>query len=82
MDLTLWLARFRRSDFMGIRRAPARGASSYLAGKVEGMRQFREARGKPCAAYLSILEQSEKEIREIQQLTGFDLYWRLYFALT
>jgi GT2 family glycosyltransferase len=55
---------------------------SYLAGKVEGLRQFREARGKPCANFPAILEQSEKEIREIQQLTGFDLYWRLYFALT
>jgi hypothetical protein len=55
---------------------------SYLSGKVEGLRQFREARGKPCASFPAILEQSEKEIREIQQSTGFDLYWRLYFALT
>jgi GT2 family glycosyltransferase len=60
---------------------------SYLAGKVEGLRQFREARGKLCASipagtFFAILEQSEKEIREIQQSTGFDLYWRLYFALT
>jgi GT2 family glycosyltransferase len=29
-----------------------------------------------------ILECSENEIRELQQLTGFDLYWKLYFALT
>jgi GT2 family glycosyltransferase len=58
---------------------------SYLAGKVEGLRQFRELRGKPCPAVgrlPEILEKSEREIREIQQLTGFDLYWRLYFALT
>ena len=55
---------------------------SYLAGKVEGLRQFRGVRGKACAGFPAILERSEKEIREIQQLTGFDLYWRLYFALT
>lgn len=55
---------------------------SYVVGKVQGMRQFRQARGKPCARLPVVLEQSEKEIREIQQLTGFDWYWRLYFALT
>ncbi len=60
---------------------------SYLAGKAQGLRRFREARGDPCARFAAgtfsaILEQSEKEIRELQQLTGFDLYWRLYFALT
>jgi GT2 family glycosyltransferase len=63
---------------------------SYLAGKMEGLRLFREVRGKHCTDFpataignfATILEQSEKEIREIQQLTGFDLYWKLYFALT
>jgi hypothetical protein len=61
---------------------------SYLAGKVEGLRQFRETRGERCAgvpaaaALSEILEQSERQIREIQQSTGFDWYWRLYFALT
>ena len=57
---------------------------SYIAGKVEGLRQFREARGKHCAQFSAAIvriEQSENEIREIQQSTGFDLYWRLYFAL-
>jgi GT2 family glycosyltransferase len=55
---------------------------SYLSGKVQGLRQFRETRGKYCADFPAILEASEKEIRDIQQLTGFDLYWKLYFALT
>ena len=60
---------------------------SYLAGKAEGVRRFRNARGKRCAGlpagtFSAILERSEQEIREIQQATGFDLYWRLYFALT
>jgi len=55
---------------------------SYLAGKVEGLRQFRRFRGNACAHFPAIIQKSEREIHEIQQLTGFDLYWRLYFALT
>jgi GT2 family glycosyltransferase len=55
---------------------------AYLAGKLDGLRQFRAARGKRCAAFPAIIEESEKEIRDIQESTGFDLYWRLYFALT
>lgn len=61
---------------------------SYLAGKVEGLRGFHQARKKQSADFSSIaqfsaiIEQSEREIHDIQQLTGFDLYWRLYFALT
>ncbi|HEX5226416.1 MAG TPA: glycosyltransferase family 2 protein [Bryobacteraceae bacterium] len=60
---------------------------SYLAGKVEGMRQFHQTRvhqtrKNPCARIPAILERSEKEIYDIQKSTGFDLYWRLYFALT
>jgi GT2 family glycosyltransferase len=60
---------------------------SYIAGKAEGLRKFGEARGEHCPSFPAgtfseIIEQSEKEIREIQRLTGFDLYWRLYFALT
>jgi len=61
---------------------------SYLAGKVQGLRQFRELRANGRANHAAsgnlpaILERSEEEIRAIQQLTGFDLYWKLYFALT
>ncbi len=61
---------------------------SYLAGKIEGMRAFRAARGKHCVNFPSIIEfpaiveRSERQIHELQSLTGFDLYWRLYFALT
>jgi hypothetical protein len=61
---------------------------SYLVGKGQGLRQFREARGEHRARFPgtgnfpAILEQSEQQIRDIQQVTGFDLYWRLYFALT
>jgi GT2 family glycosyltransferase len=55
---------------------------AYLAGKLDGLRQFRATRGKRCAAFPAIIEESEKQIRDIQESTGFDLYWRLYFALT
>ncbi len=33
---------------------------SYVAGKADGLRQFREARGKACARFPAIVEQSEK----------------------
>jgi GT2 family glycosyltransferase len=55
---------------------------AYLQGKSEGLRRFRSARGKPPANLPAIVERSEGEIRDLQRLTGFDLYWKLYFALT
>jgi len=61
----------------------------YLEGKLEGIRRFRgwrrakkACRGERWANFPAILEQGEKEIRDLQSLSGFDLYWRLYFALT
>lgn len=59
-----------------------RALLGYLAGKLEGLREFRSLRGEHSAHFPAIIEESEKELREIQQMTGFDLYWRLYFALT
>ena len=55
---------------------------AYLGGKLDGLRLFRSSRGECCPNLAAILDQSEREIRELQTLTGFDLYWRLYFALT
>jgi len=55
---------------------------SYLVGKAEGLRQFRKTRGGASSGFPAILEQSEKNLHDIQELTGFDWYWRLYFALT
>ncbi len=56
---------------------------AYLEGKLDGLRRFRAgARNRHCANLRAIIEASEKEILEMQRLTGFDLYWRLYFALT
>ena len=55
---------------------------AYLTGKLEGLRRFQQLRGHSSPGIAAVLDQSEKEIYEIQRLTGFDLYWRLYFALT
>jgi GT2 family glycosyltransferase len=55
---------------------------AYLEGKIEGLRRFAAARGKLSANFPAIIEKSERDIRELQNLTGFDLFWRLYFALT
>ena len=55
---------------------------AYLAGKLDAVRLFRSSRGKSCPHLARILEQSEAQIRELQNESGFDLYWRLYFALT
>ena len=57
-------------------------AVAYLQGKSEGIRRFRSTRGKSPANLPAIVEHSEKELRDLQQLTGYDLYWKLYFALT
>jgi GT2 family glycosyltransferase len=66
-------------------------AFAYLQGKLEGLRLFQQTRGTALSrsrlgmtrlGMRAILERSEKEIHELQQLTGFDLYWKLYFALT
>lgn len=60
----------------------------FLRGKFEGLAMFRRvrretARGGEWSKNLrQVLEQSESEIFRLQRRTGFDLYWRLYFALT
>ena len=61
---------------------------SFLRGKIEGLAMFRSFRPEAAPAspetesLPEILEQSEAEILRLQRSTGFDLYWRLYFALT
>ncbi len=56
---------------------------AYFQGKIEGLRQYRRVRasGRP-AGLEGILEESEQEILALQRRTGFDWYWRAYFALT
>jgi len=53
----------------------------WMLGKLEGIgmfASFREAGEKIGPVLLC----SEQEIRSLQQQTGWDWYWRLYFALT
>ena len=63
---------------------------AFLLGKMDGLRQAGAMR-RPTAGNTegpdqerlgTILEESERELLELQQRTGFDFYWRLYFALT
>ena len=59
---------------------------AYAKGKLEGLRSFgamrRVASVVAQGALRDVLQQSEREIRELQDATGFDAYWRIYFALT
>lgn len=51
---------------------------------LEGRRQGSRLKLGPVQQWSEIqeaVERSESEIRNLQQATGFDLYWRLYFAL-
>ena len=55
---------------------------AWLRGKSEGCRAlFRSAR-IPQPGLAPILQASERQILDLQRVTGFDWYWRLYFALT
>ena len=55
---------------------------AWMRGKLEGIRRFREMRRSEDPGLREVLERSEAEIRTLQQLSGRDLYWRAYFALT
>jgi GT2 family glycosyltransferase len=58
---------------------------AFLRGKLEAARLFRSLRKdtrSSSSALAGILWESENEIRDLQRETGYDLYWRLYFALT
>jgi GT2 family glycosyltransferase len=60
---------------------------AFLRGKLEGLKGFRAARRSASGLGIEperlgqILRDSEYEIRRVQRLTGFDRYWRVYFAL-
>ena len=54
---------------------------AWLRGKIDGLR-------RPCAKadggwpeIRETVEESESELRRLQAASGFDRYWRLYFAL-
>jgi GT2 family glycosyltransferase len=78
LSQTLWgLVALRRGCLMAC-----------LRGKMAGVMGFRAARQNAAwasiepARILQVLTESEREIRDKQRQTGFDWYWRVYFALT
>jgi GT2 family glycosyltransferase len=51
--------------------------------KIDGLRQFAAEDTNACGEWIrGAVEESEQQILEVQRQTGFDTYWRLYFALT
>ena len=58
-------------------------ALAFLRGKWEALRLYRQLRpAEPPIPVAQLLRDSEAEIHDLQRQTGYDLYWRLYFALT
>jgi len=61
---------------------------AWARGKWQGIRGFRDARAAQAVAATSVHDRdslllaNERMIYEIQSLTGFDFYWRMYFLLT
>lgn len=61
---------------------------AFLRGKLAGLAGFgatRRSAPVPAVAadrLLAVLRESEREIGRVQRRTGFDWYWRVYFALT
>jgi hypothetical protein len=59
---------------------------AYARGKMEGARLFRALRrDRPvhdAQTFHGIIREAEDEIKALQKATGYDLFWRLYFALT
>ena len=61
-----------------------RCAGAYLQGKIAGMRLARAipAEGSASTNIEAFVRESDHTIREVQQQTGFDRYWRAYFWLS
>jgi GT2 family glycosyltransferase len=59
---------------------------AWTRGKVQGLRRFAAERRQFVNFEPGVLEltlcSNERLIREVQQATGFDSYWKLYFLLT
>jgi GT2 family glycosyltransferase len=58
---------------------------AYAKGKWAGIRRFRSIRPVDCTpgdALRRLLTTGEREILELQRSSGFDPYWKFYFALT
>ncbi len=60
-------------------------AAAYLRGKIEGLAGFHGVRRSaplPGDGVVRAIEDSERQLRRLQDATGYDLYWKVYFALT
>jgi GT2 family glycosyltransferase len=56
---------------------------SWLKGKWEAIRKFEEVAARSEHPPVErILRDGDRQLRELQRRTGYDLYWRLYAALT
>jgi GT2 family glycosyltransferase len=56
-------------------------ARAWLAGKWDGVRNRRLYQSAGNGAVRNVIRESERELLALQRKCGFDLYWRLYFAL-
>ncbi len=56
--------------------------SAWVAGKADGLLMWTSIRRNGAPEVASILGSSERLIEDLQRETGFDPYWRIYFALT
>jgi GT2 family glycosyltransferase len=56
---------------------------AYLRGRIEGLRAARTVQPAEfsLAAVAEIVEESERQLFEVQKQSGFDGYWRIYFWL-
>ncbi len=54
---------------------------AWLEGKREGWARLRDAPGHANPRLDAVLRESEQEIRRLQSVTGYDIFWRCYFAL-
>jgi GT2 family glycosyltransferase len=82
-----WLGRIVLAQLLWGALAFRHGAGlAWCRGKLEGLRMYTPARNKYQRVESELLEPvlttDESLIREIQNQTGADLYWKLYFLLT
>ncbi len=54
---------------------------AWIVGKLEGLRMTRVEACSNWATLGPAIRSSEAELRRLQQASGFDLYWKLYFAV-
>ncbi|MCC6342552.1 MAG: glycosyltransferase family 2 protein [Bryobacterales bacterium] len=59
-----------------------RAGWAWIRGKREGIGKVRTRRRQQDDRLRGILAACEAEIRAMQEAAGYDLFWRLYFALT